>query len=213
MASNKKKLNGKRRLRSREWFDAPGDPTMAALYHRSVTGQGQHLDVSAHESAALTTEMHIPNWIYTHQVVQRQTGRHAGTRPTPLTQLPTADGRYVNGGAGQLQANRWKPFVEWMAEKGMAEDFADPKYLEPAVFQENQQRIADKVKEFVGTLTADEAMTGAQERALEAIARDLDRTQPMQRLLEGDVGSGKSRSTGWSHCSALCRKLAASGSS
>ena len=26
------KSNGKRRLRSREWFDAPGDPTMAALY-------------------------------------------------------------------------------------------------------------------------------------------------------------------------------------
>ena len=77
----------------------------------------------------------------------------------------SSDLRYVNGGAGQLQANRWKPFVEWMAEKGMAEDFADPKYLEPAVFQENQQRIADKVKEFVGTLTADEAMTGAQERA------------------------------------------------
>ena len=36
MADNKKsangKSNGKRRLRSREWFDAPGDPTMAALY-------------------------------------------------------------------------------------------------------------------------------------------------------------------------------------
>jgi len=31
MASNKKS-NGKRQLRSREWFDAPGDPTMAALY-------------------------------------------------------------------------------------------------------------------------------------------------------------------------------------
>src|SRR6186997_2644419 len=30
MASNKG--NGARRLRSREWFDAPGDPTMAALY-------------------------------------------------------------------------------------------------------------------------------------------------------------------------------------
>ena len=26
------KSNGKRRLRSRDWFDAPGDPTMAALY-------------------------------------------------------------------------------------------------------------------------------------------------------------------------------------
>src|SRR3954463_7396599 len=31
MAHNKKS-NGTRRLRSREWFDAPGDPTMAALY-------------------------------------------------------------------------------------------------------------------------------------------------------------------------------------
>src|SRR5690348_9301403 len=31
MAASKKN-NGKRHLRSREWFDAPGDPTMAALY-------------------------------------------------------------------------------------------------------------------------------------------------------------------------------------
>src|SRR6476620_8015211 len=30
--ADSKKGNGKRRLRSREWFDAPGDPTMAALY-------------------------------------------------------------------------------------------------------------------------------------------------------------------------------------
>ncbi len=35
------------------------------------------------------------------------------------------------------------------------------------------------------------ALTGAQERALAAIDRDLDRERPMQRLLEGDVGSGK----------------------
>jgi crotonobetainyl-CoA:carnitine CoA-transferase CaiB-like acyl-CoA transferase len=137
----------------------------AALFHRNMTGEGQYLDVSAHEAAALTTEMHVPQWIYTGQVVQRQTGRHAGVRPTPLTQLPTADGRYVNGGAGQLQPNRWKPFVEWMASKGMADDLTDPKYLEPAVFQENQQRIAQKIREFVGTLSADEAMTGAQELA------------------------------------------------
>ncbi len=34
-------------------------------------------------------------------------------------------------------------------------------------------------------------LTAAQARALEAIDADLDRTQPMQRLLEGDVGSGK----------------------
>ena len=35
------------------------------------------------------------------------------------------------------------------------------------------------------------ALTGAQSRALEEINRDLDQRHPMQRLLQGDVGSGK----------------------
>ncbi|HEX9243098.1 MAG TPA: ATP-dependent DNA helicase RecG [Anaeromyxobacter sp.] len=35
------------------------------------------------------------------------------------------------------------------------------------------------------------ALTGAQERALEEIARDMARPEPMNRLLQGDVGSGK----------------------
>jgi ATP-dependent DNA helicase RecG len=35
------------------------------------------------------------------------------------------------------------------------------------------------------------ALTGAQERALAAIDADLGRPSPMQRLLQGDVGSGK----------------------
>ncbi len=35
--ADKKGANGKqRRLRSRDWFDAPGDPTMAALYPRAL---------------------------------------------------------------------------------------------------------------------------------------------------------------------------------
>jgi ATP-dependent DNA helicase RecG len=35
------------------------------------------------------------------------------------------------------------------------------------------------------------ALTGAQERALAEIARDMRRPEPMNRLLQGDVGSGK----------------------
>jgi ATP-dependent DNA helicase RecG len=34
-------------------------------------------------------------------------------------------------------------------------------------------------------------LTGAQERALDEIARDMARPEPMHRLLQGDVGSGK----------------------
>ncbi|MBI4937697.1 MAG: ATP-dependent DNA helicase RecG [Nitrosomonadales bacterium] len=35
------------------------------------------------------------------------------------------------------------------------------------------------------------ALTGAQQKAYAEISRDLDRPHPMQRLLQGDVGSGK----------------------
>ncbi len=43
--------------------------------------------------------------------------------------------------------------------------------------------------QFVGTLPY--ALTGAQRRVIDDLVRDLRRTQPMNRLLQGDVGSGK----------------------
>lgn len=45
------------------------------------------------------------------------------------------------------------------------------------------------LRQFVRTLPY--ALTGAQRRVVGEIARDLQRTQPMNRLLQGDVGSGK----------------------
>lgn len=45
------------------------------------------------------------------------------------------------------------------------------------------------VEDFIAGLPF--ALTGAQEAALAEILADLDQTRPMQRLLQGDVGSGK----------------------
>ena len=53
-------------------------------------------------------------------------------------------------------------------------------------------RLSDSgalVAQLLASLTF--ALTGAQSRALEEINRDLDQRHPMQRLLQGDVGSGK----------------------
>ena len=137
--------------------------TMAALYYRSVSGEGQHLDVSAHDSAALTTEMHVPNWIYTHQVVQRQTGRHAGVRPTAPSQIPTGDGRYVNMGGGL--SSSFRAFVEVMAEAGQAGDLEDFKYLDPEVMQANTDHIRGQIAAFVKTVPAEVSFVAAQEIA------------------------------------------------
>lgn len=52
-------------------------------------------------------------------------------------------------------------------------------------------RIKEKglVKKFIRNLPFD--LTDAQNRAIEDILKDLNSTEPMQRLLQGDVGSGK----------------------
>ena len=51
------------------------------------------------------------------------------------------------------------------------------------------QADADLLNRFRAALPF--ALTGAQQRVLDEIARDLARPIPMQRLLQGDVGSGK----------------------
>ena len=68
---------------------------MAALVHRTVSGQGQYIDVSIHEACALTTEAAVANYIYRGEVLLRQTGRHHAAGPTPRTQFRAKDGTYV----------------------------------------------------------------------------------------------------------------------
>jgi len=40
-------------------------------------------------------------------------------------------------------------------------------------------------------------LTGAQQRVIEEVSRDMERSQPMQRLIQGDVGSGKTVIAAW----------------
>ena len=91
---------------------------MAALVHRTVSGQGQYIDASIHEACALTTESAIANYVYRGEVVRRQTGRHHAARPTPRTQFRAKDGIYVCalvGGSAQPEIRRrsWPTF--WTA--------------------------------------------------------------------------------------------------
>ncbi len=78
---------------------------MAALVHRTVSGQGQSIDASIHEACALTTEAAVANYIYRGEVLRRQTGRHHAAGPTPRTQFRAKDGIYVTA----LMAGRLNP--------------------------------------------------------------------------------------------------------
>ena len=137
---------------------------MAALYYRTNTGKGQYIDSSVHDACALTTEMHIATYVYTGQVVKRQTGRHAAPAFTDQPQIRCKDGKYVNAAASRLSAREFTTLVEWMDSLGVAEDLTDEKYSKAAVRVEERSHINEVATRFIASMTRDDAANGGQER-------------------------------------------------
>jgi crotonobetainyl-CoA:carnitine CoA-transferase CaiB-like acyl-CoA transferase len=139
---------------------------MAALVHRSVSGQGQSIDVSIHEACALTTEAAIANYIYRGEVLRRQTGRHHAAGPTPRTQFRAKDGNYVCAlVGGRLNPKFVGELADLLDSYGMAGDLKDPKYQDQAVIVANTSHIIDDlIADFIASLPAEEVYHAAQER-------------------------------------------------
>ncbi len=138
---------------------------MAALAHRDFTGRGQYIDASVHGACSITTEPHVPTWIYRKEMVKRQTGRHASAQPSPRTQFRCKDGAYINSGAlFRFTPETLKLWAEWMERHGLAQDLLDPKYQEAATILAEQSHIAEVLEHFFANITAEEAYHGAQER-------------------------------------------------
>jgi benzylsuccinate CoA-transferase BbsE subunit len=154
---------------------------MAALVYRTVTGQGQYIDVSIHETCALTTEAAIANYIYRHEVVRRHTGRHHAPGPTPRTQFRSKDGYYVTAlVAGRLNPRYVKNLAELLDSYGMAGDLKDPKYQDPKVIEANRDHIIEElVANFIAHLPAEEVYHAAQARGFTWGA-----VRPAEALLE-----------------------------
>ncbi|MCG8546723.1 MAG: CoA transferase [Alphaproteobacteria bacterium] len=136
----------------------------AALLHRERSGPGQHIDVSVHDCCAVTTEMHVPTYLYHGKVVIRQTGRHAQMEPTPTAQVRCADGGYVNAQASRVPFRRFPDLVAWMDEYGLAEDLADERYASLKGFVENAAHIDSVIARFAAHLPQKELAEGGQAR-------------------------------------------------
>jgi benzylsuccinate CoA-transferase BbsE subunit len=102
--------------------------TLAALYHRELSGEGQHVDVSMQESVLWTTLLLVQFW----DMMQINLFR-AGSRRSMGTALfrlafPCKDG-YVGFliAGGQLASISMPPLLKWMAEEGMLGAFEDKK--------------------------------------------------------------------------------------
>ena len=147
---------------------------LTALAHRGLTGQGQHVDVSA-QVAVMAALAHAPAfWDLDHVNPQRSgvyvTGRSVtGARMRVF--WPCKDG-WINfiiyGGVAGRHANQ--QLVAWMDEKGLAPDSVKQinwsKFDVPNITQEEVDAFEVPVARFFSTLTKLEFLEGAVKREI-----------------------------------------------
>jgi crotonobetainyl-CoA:carnitine CoA-transferase CaiB-like acyl-CoA transferase len=106
---------------------------LTAVLARDVTGRGQHVDVSMHAAANVTTEAGSYEWLVARGTVLRQTGRHALTTMSMPTQMCCADGRYVTTGFPPRAQRDYEALIDWLVSLGLRDEFPDIVLLDLAV--------------------------------------------------------------------------------
>ncbi|QIX53589.1 CoA transferase [Rhodococcus sp. DMU1] len=119
-----------------------------ALIERQQTGRGQLVDVSMHESIAVTGELANPYWFYPKAVVKRQTCRHAQPSPTQSALFQCADGVWVYFALILADQFAWKALTSWMDEVGLVADLAEGAFDSLAYRQENFAHIQGLLEAF-----------------------------------------------------------------
>lgn len=137
-----------------------------ALLERDQTGRGQVIDLSVHDSVAVSPELANPYWFYPRALVKRQTCRHAQPIPTQPALFASLDGRYVYFALILADPKPWHSLVDWMDSHGIAADLTDPAYDELAHRQANFAHIQDIVEAFFLIQDADTIYHEGQARGL-----------------------------------------------
>ncbi|MCW2498444.1 MAG: frc 8 [Frankiales bacterium] len=121
---------------------------LLALLERSRTGRGQLVDVSMHDSLAVSGELANPFWFYPRVKVQRQTARHAQPSPTQPALFRSADDRFLYFALILADQKPWQALVDWMDSAGLAADLVDPAFSDLAHRQRNFSHVQELVEVF-----------------------------------------------------------------
>ncbi|ETX00457.1 CaiB/BaiF CoA transferase family protein [Candidatus Entotheonella palauensis] len=136
----------------------------AALFERLDSGLGQFIDLAIHDCCALLTEMSVPYYLHTQQILVRQTNRHAYLYPMLPASFPTRDGKHIWAGIAPRPAELGN-IVRFLGNIGMADDWlADERFCDPEFLAtyEARELIVDRVATYIARHTADEVYHEAQ---------------------------------------------------
>ncbi len=102
--------------------------TLTALYHRDLTGEGQHVDVSAQEALSIAQETAMQTWDMTKRLRSRTGLRGALPVTIPgMGPYPCRDG-HVFCFVGTPGGAPWTELLHWMVDEGKAEDLTSEPY-------------------------------------------------------------------------------------
>jgi crotonobetainyl-CoA:carnitine CoA-transferase CaiB-like acyl-CoA transferase len=121
---------------------------IGALVRDSASEEAQWIDVSAHESIAVSMEMAVPFWLYQSREVVRHTARHAVPVQTPRWQHRCRDGKYFLALPLYIDDTRFAALVEWFESKGLAEDLGDETYRTEAGRAQRMFHVVDVIGRF-----------------------------------------------------------------
>ena len=151
--------------------------TLAALYYRELSGEGQRVDVSMQESVLWTTLLLVQFWdMMKLNLFRAGSKRSMGTALFRLA-FPCKDGHvgFLIAG-GQLASISMPPLIEWMAEEGMLGAFEDKKDWGPkdwtqkvdamALTQEIVDAWEDSLIKFFANKTKAEIYEKAREKSM-----------------------------------------------
>jgi crotonobetainyl-CoA:carnitine CoA-transferase CaiB-like acyl-CoA transferase len=146
---------------------------MVAYYHREMTGEGQHVDVSMQQSAAWFQANAIPTYELSGEVLRRTGAFRTGmSKKVGQRQVWACRDGYVffNVVGGRTGAKSLGALVAWMDGEGMATDFLLGMDWENfdmfTVTREEMDRICGPVGEFFQKHTSKELWKGAVPRGI-----------------------------------------------
>lgn len=150
--------------------------TMVALYHRELTGEGQHVDVSAQEACIWSTAENVLEWDGAKLSAKRP--GHLLLRPSGIHSpvlWKCKDGYVAMFLIGMLPGARTnRRLTEWMDSKGMAPEYIKNKDWEnwdfDSLTQEELDSVVNPIAKFFKTMTKYEIQQGAIERAIQVQA-------------------------------------------
>lgn len=141
--------------------------TLIAFYHRQMSGEGQHIDVSMQESVCMATLLELAYWQFAHTNSPR-VGPYIHRGGILLRELyPCKDGavsfRLVGGKFGRGA----QPLIDWMTEEGMAGALNGVNLADmdiSSVTQEMEEEWEESFCNFFSKHTADEIAREALKR-------------------------------------------------